>query len=190
MHMLGLGGMPRRVYTYLPEMHWGGLNLLESGGAMLMALSIVIFLWNVSRSRRNGEVAGPNPWRAGTLEWSTASPPPIYNFLDPPTVGGREPLWEDPPDQPVVTGLRDDMREVLLTQPLDADPQHRTEFPHPTIWPFLAAIATTALFIGSIFWAWSVIWGAIPVAITLTGWFWPKSQEAKRHREWEKWEKA
>jgi cytochrome c oxidase subunit I+III len=82
------------------------------------------------------------------------------------------------------------MREVLVTRPLDADPESRTEFPYPTIWPFLAAMATTLLFIGSIFWAWSVIYGAIPLAITLTGWFWPNRQRAQRRREREKWESA
>jgi len=190
MHILGLRGMPRRIYTYPAEMNWGPLNSLESAGALLMAASILVFLWNVWQSRRFGEVAGPDPWGAGTLEWATSSPPPIYNFLDPPTVAGREPLWENPPDQPVVTGLQDDMREVLVTRPLDADPESRTEFPYPTIWPFLAAMATTLLFIGSIFWAWSVIYGAIPLAITLTGWFWPNRQRAQRRREREKWESA
>jgi cytochrome c oxidase subunit I+III len=106
MHILGLRGMPRRIYTYPAEMNWGPLNSLESAGALLMGASILVFLWNVWQSRRFGEVAGPDPWGAGTLEWATSSPPPIYNFLDPPTVAGREPLWENPPDQPVVTCAR------------------------------------------------------------------------------------
>jgi cytochrome c oxidase subunit 1 len=190
MHLLGLGGMTRRVYTYLPQMQWDGMNMLATAGAFLMGLGFLLFVVNVAVSRRNGVIAGPDPWQAGTLEWATPSPPPHYNFLDLPTVAGREPLWENPPDQPVVTGLREDVREVLVTQPLDAEPDHRDLFPAPTIWPFLAAVATGILFIWSIFSPWGVVWGAIPLAITLTGWFWPNKRETAIRRELEKWEDA
>jgi cytochrome c oxidase subunit I+III len=188
MHILGMRGMPRRIYTYPLEMHWGRVNALESFGALLMGLSVIAFIWNVWISHQRGRVAGNNPWDAGTLEWATTSPPPIYNFLELPTVGGREPLWEDPPDQPIVTGVREDIREVLCTKPLDAEPDHLTLFPYPTIWPFLAALAVTFLFIATIFTPWGLVWGAIPVAITLTGWFWPTKDQAQHKREIEKWE--
>jgi len=188
MHILGMRGMPRRIYWYPLDMHWGRVNALESFGAMLMAASIIVFLWSVWVSKREGVPAGSNPWEAGTLEWATTSPPPIYNFLDLPTVGGREPLWEDPPDQPIVTGIREDVREVLSTKPLDAEPDHLTQFPSPTIWPFLASLAVTGLFIGSIFTPWAVVWGAIPVAITLTAWFWPGRRESEQRRQVERWD--
>ena len=71
------------------------------------------------------------------------SPPPPYNFLHLPTVNGREALWDAAPDQPVVVGLDDDARSFLTTRMLDAEPDGHDEFPAPTIWPFLAAIATT-----------------------------------------------
>lgn len=190
MHQLGFNGMTRRIYTYLPEMHWGTLNLLATFGAFTLGVSVLVFLYNVVVSVRTGEIAGNNPWQAGTLEWATTSPPPDYNFLDLPTVGGREPLWEDPPDQPVVTGIREDIRQVLVTQTLDGNPDHLTDFPKPTIWPFLAALATTLLFVWSIFNAWGIVWGAIPLAITLTGWFWPTRKEAQQRRSEEKWEDA
>jgi cytochrome c oxidase subunit 1 len=190
MHQLGFNGMTRRIYTYLPEMHWGSLNLLATVGAFMLGVAVLVFLINVAWSRQHGDIAGDNPWQAGTLEWATTSPPPDYNFLDLPTVGGREPLWEDPPDQPVVTGVREDTRQVLVTEMLDGNPDHLTDFPKPTIWPFLAALATTVLFIWSIFNAWGVVWGAIPLAITLTGWFWPTKKEAQEHRSEEKWEDA
>jgi cytochrome c oxidase subunit 1 len=190
MHILGLRGMPRRVYTYPAEMHWSAINAMETVGAVLMVLSVLVFLWNVYNSNRRGRLAGPDPWLAGTLEWATPSPPPIYNFLDPPTVGGREPVWEDPPDQPVVTGLREDIRQVLATKPLDAEPDHLTDFPAPSIWPFLAALAVTALFIGSIFTPWALVWGAIPVAITLTAWFWPRKAASEKRLQSERWEVA
>ena len=188
MHILGMRGMPRRIYWYPLDMHWGRINALESLGAAMMGISVLAFLWNVWGSRRAGEVAGPNPWYAGTLEWATTSPPPVYNFLNLPTVGGREPLWEDPPDQPVVTGVREDMREVLVTNPLDAEPDHLTHFPYPTIWPFLAAIATTFFFISTMFTPWGLVWAILPLAVTLVGWFWPKSRETREHREVERWQ--
>jgi cytochrome c oxidase subunit 1 len=174
MHILGLRGMPRRVYTYPPDLGWNWLNLVASCGAVLMVLGTLVFLVNAWRSLRGGVVAGDNPWGAPTLEWATSSPPPDCNFVRPPTVGSANPLWEDPADQPVVVGLRTDVRDVLVTSALDAEPDHRSAFPEPTIWPLLTALATTALFIGSIFTPWAVLVGAVPVVITLTGWFWPK----------------
>jgi cytochrome c oxidase subunit I+III len=175
MHVLGLHGMPRRVYTYPAEMGWASLNLLASVGAVFMVLGVGTFLLNVRHSLRRGAMAGNNPWNASGLEWATSSPPPHCNFYDLPTVAGRDPLWENAPDQPVVTGLREDVRDVLITYVLDAEPDHREEFPTPSIWPLLTAITTTGLFIGSIYTPWAVPIGAIPVFVALTGWFWPTS---------------
>jgi cytochrome c oxidase subunit I+III len=190
MHMLGLGGMTRRVYTYPPELQWGGMNMLATVGAMLMGLGVLAFAIDVIVSLKTGALAGNDPWGAGTLEWATTSPQQSYNFLDLPTVSSREPLWDDPPEQPVVTGLREDVREVLVTKPMDADPDHRTLFPEPSIWPFLAAVATGFLFIASIFTPWGVVWGLPPLAITLTGWFWPSQRETEIKRQLEKWDEA
>jgi cytochrome c oxidase subunit 1 len=89
-------------------------------------------------------------------------------------VSGREPLWQEPVPRRVVTGLRSDVREVLITGAVDAEPDHGGEVPSPSIWPFLAALATAGLFIGSIFTPWAVPIGAVPLFITLVGWFWPK----------------
>jgi cytochrome c oxidase subunit 1 len=179
MHQLGLKGMPRRVYTYLPELGWGDLNLAASAGGVLMTVGILVFIFNFFKSRRSGVLAGDNPWGASTLEWATTSPPPAYNFLHMPTVAGRDTLWTQPPDQPEVVGLRSDVRQVLVTKMLDAEPDHIEEFPESTIWPLMAALATTALFIGSIFTPWAVVWGTIPVALALIGWFWPNKRSAE-----------
>src|SRR5688572_14451550 len=84
LHHLGLHGMPRRVYTYGAETGWGPMNHLATAGAGLLFVSVLLFLWNVMRSRRRGALAGPNPWGGETLEWATASPPPRYNFQHPP----------------------------------------------------------------------------------------------------------
>lgn len=174
-HILGLMGMPRRVYTYPVELQWGSLNLLSSVGALVILLSLVVYLTNIVVSLRRGAVATDNPWEASTLEWATSSPPPSYNFHPSPTVTGRDPLWEDVEmERPVIVGLSADKREVLVTDLMDAEPDHRKEFPDPTLWPFLTAVALAGLYIGSLFTPWAVIWGAIPVAIALIGWAWPR----------------
>jgi cytochrome c oxidase subunit 1 len=99
-------------------------------------------------------------------------------------VAGRDPLWDNPPDQPVVVGLRSDVRDVLVTHVLDAEPDHRTEFPTPSPWPFWTAIATTVLFIGSIFTPWAVVWGSVPVFVAMVGWFWPKHPGETGTQQW------
>jgi cytochrome c oxidase subunit 1 len=182
MHQLGLLGMPRRVYTYPAGLGWEGLNLLATAGGALMAVAVITYAANVVWALRRGAHAPANPWNAGTLEWATASPPPAYNFHPVLVVRGRDPVWTDP-DPTTVTGLSCARREVLITRVVDANLDHRFQSPPPSIWPFLTDIATSILFIGSIFTPWAVVWGAIPVAIGLIGWFWPGSQSAPQEPE-------
>jgi cytochrome c oxidase subunit 1 len=181
MHLLGLRGMPRRVYTYPDDMGWNTLNLIATIGAVMVAVSVLLFVINVWRSRTQGALAGDNPWGASTLEWATSSPPPAANFAAVPVVHGREPLWEAWPEPTHVSGLATNQREVLVTTVLDAIPDTRVVFPQPTPWPFVAAVATTVLFVGSIFTPWAVVWGALPVGVALTLWFWPKKKETAEH---------
>jgi cytochrome c oxidase subunit 1 len=174
MHILGLQGMPRRVYTYQPEMPWAGLNLFISLSALILASGFLLFFYDAVRSTRSGARAGENPWHASTLEWATASPPPAYNFAHIPVVNDGQPLWTDRAELPVADGLRVDRRELLVTSVVAALPEARDSSPGHSIWPLLAAIATTIVLIWSIFTPWAVVWGSIPVAVALTGWFWPK----------------
>jgi cytochrome c oxidase subunit 1 len=94
MHIPGLLGMPRRIYTYEPGRGWDTLNLLISIGAFIQALAVFIFVVNLIVSYLRGDLAGSDPWDAWTLEWSTSSPPPPYNFATIPTVASRRPLWD------------------------------------------------------------------------------------------------
>jgi cytochrome c oxidase subunit I+III len=176
MHHLGLHGMPRRIYTYLAETGWGPLNLLSTVGAAILALGMLAFVGNALWSLKRGLIAGADPWNAATLEWSTSSPPPSYNFLHLPVVRGHEPLWDDPESAPIVTGLDPTKRELLITRLLDAEPDHRYVEPGPTIWPFLTAVATAGMFIGLLFTPWSMVIG-LPIASAMAiGWFWPTTK--------------
>jgi len=102
-HFIGMAGMPRRVYTYPDLPYWGTMNLISTIGAIILAISVAVFIWNIIVSLRNGKTAGDNPWNAWTLEWATPSPPPVYNFKLVPPVHGRRPLWDmahpDMPDE-------------------------------------------------------------------------------------------
>jgi cytochrome c oxidase subunit 1 len=187
MHVLGLHGMPRRVWTYPHGMGWDAMNMAATVGAWTIALGVLVFIVNVVKSRRTGACAGPDPWGAGTLEWSMPSPPPPHNFDAMPVVHGRDPLWE-PAGQPAwVGGLAADSREVLVTTVLDAQPDLRSLFPSPSIWPFVSAVMTAILFIASIFTPWAVTWGSLPVALAMIAWFWPSRRETARSAQLEQY---
>lgn len=94
MHISGMLGMPRRIYTYPGYMGWNELNLLSSIGAFIVGAGVMVFVYNVFISLKNGELAGDDPWNAFTLEWDTSSPPKKYNFLTIPVVRSRRPLYD------------------------------------------------------------------------------------------------
>lgn len=100
MHISGILGMPRRVYTY-HETSWEIWNQLSTIGAVIMGVGFLCFFWNLVVSLRGGKPAGDDPWDAWTLEWATSSPPPSYNFEQIPVVRSRRPLWDlKHPDDP------------------------------------------------------------------------------------------
>ena len=94
MHIPGILGMPRRIYTYEPDRGWDIWNLVVSIGVVFQTLGIGFFLINLMWSYFRGRVAGSDPWDAWTLEWSTTSPPPAYNFASIPLIKSRRPLWD------------------------------------------------------------------------------------------------
>jgi cytochrome c oxidase subunit I+III len=175
LHILGLRGMPRRVYTYGSERGWDALNLLATAGACVLAIAVLLLLWNLWHSRRHGALAGPNPWHAASLEWAVPSPPPSYNFAELPTVNGRYALWTLRRAQPIVHGVENGRREVLVTRLVDAQIDHRSELPGPTLWPLWAALASGVTFIVAIFSAWAIPGGALLLGVALCGWYWPKA---------------
>jgi cytochrome c oxidase subunit I+III len=176
LHVLGLQGMPRRVYTYLANTGWGHLNLLATCGVALLIGGFGTTLVNVVRSRRKGAVAGADPWGGDTLEWATSSPPPAGNFVEIPVVTSRDALWDRPADRPVVRGLPLDQRALLVTSTVDAAPDHVIDVAGPSIWPLLAALVTGETFIVGMFSPWALPVGIVLALPVLFGWFWPWSK--------------
>jgi cytochrome c oxidase subunit I+III len=181
MHITGLLGMPRRIYTYSTGMGWGVLNLITTIGAFVLAIGILLFLINVFRSMRLGAVAGPNPWDGPTLEWSVSSPPPPYNFDVIPVVASRHPLWEDRLDEsPHRSSLHqglllDHGRETIGTTPLDAEPDVILKMPGDSIAPLTLAIAMAVGFTGLLIHAWWLAaLGALGCLAAIAVWLWPE----------------
>ena len=148
MHIAGLLGMPRRIYTYPAGLGWDIVNLVITIGAYPVrrrraAASSI----NVAISLRRGARAGANPWDAPTLEWATSSPPPPYNFAVIPTVASRHPLWEDRAGRnrrPLLDRrgpAARPRRETIGTSALDAVPDVILEMPGDSAMPFLLSIA-------------------------------------------------
>ena len=181
MHILGLIGMPRRVYTYPGGLGFGGYNLVISIGAFIFAIGVLLLLVNVARSLRSGAAAGPNPWDAPTLEWSVPSPPPPYNFVSIPIIASRHPLWEDrlnETDERSILGsdvLLDEGKETLAVTALDAEPDAIMTMPGDSLLPVILALGMSVVFGGMLVvnW-WAVSVGAVGVAITLLAWFTPR----------------
>lgn len=181
MHELGFLGMPRRVYTYLDGLGWNNLNLIATLGAYTIATSVLLFIVNVVVSLRKGARAPADPWNADTLEWLTASPPPMYNFEHLPVVEGRHPLWDrsEPDVQQAVGNVRSDRREVIVTSANEAKLQGLSILASPSIAPFLLALAVAVTFIGAIWSLWWVpIGGMISFAI-MWFWHWPRHEERR-----------
>ena len=180
MHIAGLLGMPRRIYTYPAGLGWGTVNLVTTIGAYVFAVGVVLFLVNVFRSLRRGPPAGPNPWDAPTLEWATSSPPPAYNFEVLPSVGSRHPLWEDRLREGTARSVLDrgpaldEGRETLGVTPLDAEPSEILTMPEDSLYPFLLALSLLATFYGLLtgVWALAIAGGVLVLAMTI-GWLWP-----------------
>ncbi|MFA5494374.1 MAG: cytochrome c oxidase subunit I [Porticoccaceae bacterium] len=96
MHLTGLLGMPRRIYTYEAGLGWDWLNLLSSVGGFVMAMGVAMLIVDFALHFRFGRRAGENPWHADTLEWATTMPASSYNFVSLPDIRSRHPLWDDP----------------------------------------------------------------------------------------------
>ena len=179
MQILGLLGMPRRIYTYPAVTGWGSLNMLETVGTWILTLGILVSVWNFFRSRRVGLAAGPNPWNADSMEWETASPPPVYGSETIPVVVTRHPLWDDfdEEDDPDHDRALDEGRVTVVTSPLDGLPIAIAKMPEDTLMPFLMAVALTVMFAALLVKAMALALAAVVASLAVAAvWLWPEPE--------------
>ncbi len=150
MHFSGMLGMPRRIYTYDAGQGWTSYNVMSTVGAMIFPIAMLIFIYNFFKSRKSGEIAGANPWGAGTLEWTIPSPPPEYNFAKIPNVTTRYPLWE---------GKELDHESARVNAQEGKTPHDLgIIIPYSTIKPLVVAAGLVIMFTG-------LIWSHILIAV-------------------------
>jgi cytochrome c oxidase subunit I+III len=150
MHISGLMGMPRRVWTYPGGMGWDTLNMISTVGAFILGAGVLLFVIDLFLHFRRGQ--GPsNPWDAGTLEWL---PNDVYSTRTIPHVTSREPLWDQPnlaedveAGRHYLPGAPTGGRETIVTSPIEAEPQYVIQMPGPSWTHFLAAVFTAAFFL-------------------------------------------
>jgi cytochrome c oxidase subunit I+III len=187
MHITGLVGMPRRVWTYAEGLGWSGYNLISTIGAWGFGAAVLVFLGNAVWSFWRGAPAGADPWGADTLEWSESSPPAEAQFPELPAVASRHPRWqsaaaaEDARLAATLGGLRLaplGWRGALVVSVLEGRPLAVVHVPRPTIVPFVMALGFLALFAAALLD--SRFLTALGVMVTLgavVGWFWPRTSE-------------
>jgi cytochrome c oxidase subunit 1 len=138
MHMLGLNGMPRRVYTYAEGMGFEFWNMVQTGGSFLLGVAFLVFIWNIIKSVRNHPPAPADPWNGATLEWAIPSPPQEFNFAEVPVVEGRDPLWD-----------WKRARGGPLPEPAQVSGRG-IHMPNPSYWPLVTAVGVLVVFTGFI----------------------------------------
>jgi cytochrome c oxidase subunit I+III len=196
MHIMGLLGMPRRVYTYPDELGLTGYNLLASIGAFVLAAGFVLFVVNAACSLKHGIDAGDNPWESDSLEWHVPAPPPLALFPRQPVVRSRHPLWDGSdlePDEPQTDHERitatmenrpEDWRATLLTDVLTGEPRGIVRLAGPSYMPLVVAIGIMIATVGTIaklFWLLPI--GGVMSIVGLVVWLWPSKKELELMRE-------
>jgi hypothetical protein len=166
MHIPGILGMPRRIYTYEPGRGWEIWNLIVTIGVFLQAAAMLVFAVNLLCSFFRGKKAGIDPWDAWTLEWSTESPPAVYNFAAIPVVNSRRPLWdlkhpEDPDWKYEPAGPITDIQ---------SEPDAIVSLPANTLWPIVFALGLALAFEGLVTTAFVSTLGAILALCGCVGW--------------------
>ena len=177
MQIVGLLGMPRRIYTYPAGLGFGPFNYIETVGVFVLAIGILLSIINFFYSMKFGRLAGRNPWNSDGLEWNTDSPPEPYAMVHIPTVATRHPLWDDYDEDydPEGTRILDTTRLTFSTTWLDADPIALAQMPKETLAPLWLALAMFGFFIFMVFQL--VFWAAgafVATFLVAAYWLWPR----------------
>jgi cytochrome c oxidase subunit 1/cytochrome c oxidase subunit I+III len=175
MHMSGLVGMPRRVYTYPAGLGWDPWNLLSTIGAYMLAVGLLLVGIGVVHALRRGAPAPDDPWQGDTLEWATASPPRPYNFLAVPEVHSLHPMWDEH-TRASLSGGRAlvEGRQTALTSELDGRFEDPVEMPEESVRPLVTALGLLTAVVGLVLeWYGVAAAGGLFAAATIAGWLWP-----------------
>ncbi|BBK29508.1 cytochrome c oxidase subunit I+III [Stella humosa] len=183
MHLTGLLGMPRRVYTYAPGLGWDGLNLLSSVASFVMAIGFALFVVDILLQRRFGRPASADPWGAGTLEWAMPLPPPSYNFASQPALGEAAQPGQALAGPALAASMaageqhlgitRNGWRETLGVDAVTGRPDQVLLLPGPTFLPLWAAVATGVFFVSALFKLYLLaLAGAAAVLVLVILWLW------------------
>jgi len=165
-HILGLQGMPRRIYTYASNMGWNVLNMISTIGAFIIALGVLIFMYNVWQTHRAGVAAADDPWDARTLEWITPNPTPAYNYLEVPVVTHQDDFWHQKYTEDETGRLVRVADGATLVQ-RRATPEDHIHLPSPSYWPLVAAFGAPIIAYGQVYKMYAI--SAVGVLVLLTG---------------------
>lgn len=180
MHIVGLIGMPRRIFTYPAGLGFGGWNMAITVGSFVLGIGILLTLINIFISRRSGEIAGNNPWNADGLEWLIESPPKPYAFEHIPVVSSRHPLWDDTDElsDPDDDRILDQGRLTPISTWLDAEPVGIATIPEESLAPLVISLALFGFFVSFAFHAiWVVLGFAIVTLFVACFWMWPRTKK-------------
>jgi cytochrome c oxidase subunit 1/cytochrome c oxidase subunit I+III len=167
MHIVGLLGMTRRVYTYEGGLGWDVYNLVETIGGFVIAAGLLLILFNILWSARHGEPAGADPFHGGTLEWTVPSPPPAYNFAVIPTVTSAYPNWDGHGGVLVL----DEGHQTPVSTVNDANLAEVVEMPDESPWPIVVAATVTVAFAFLLTSHWTTAAGFFALTtLALAGW--------------------
>jgi cytochrome c oxidase subunit I+III len=185
MHVTGLRGMPRRVFTYPEGLGFDGLNLLSTVGAFVLAAGIAVFVWDVVRPKRHEPYSERNPWQGGTLEWLAEMPSPPWGVRSIPEIDSRYPLWDQEnfvrdvdEGNFYLPDAEEGRRETLVTTAIDADPVQCLRVAGNSFIPLTAALFTGGIFIFSTYklW-WLALASGVLALVTIVSWLWTGTSE-------------
>ena len=191
MHLSGLRGMPRRVFTYPAGLGFDALNLASTVGAVILGLGIAVVLFDVVRPKRNQPLSPRDPWQAGTLEWVQEMPGQDWGIRSIPEIDSRYPLWDQPnlmrdidEGRFYLPDAEEMRRETILTSVVDGKPEQCQRLPGSSFLPLLAALTTGGFFVFGTFHLWRLACVSLLAALgVILGWLWTGTAQPPERSE-------